>query len=985
MTGKRISRWFLAVVAVAALLVPGTGAFAQTTGTLEGTVVDENSQAVPGVTIELSSPSLQGTKVVVSDSSGRFRQVLLPPGSYTLRAALEGYATTEQPGIVVGLGKVVTVHVVMHSAFKEEVLVTGEAPLVDVRSNEASMNVTVGAIQSLPTGRNYASVALMMPGAQAQTDTQMPDGISLYGSSGAENAYYIDGVNTTGVELSVQGKQLNFEFIQELQVKAGGYMAEYGRSTGGMINVITKSGGNEFSGDVFGYYDSDSLRSDFSTENLAVSRETRTYIVDAYTKADFGVDLGGAIVKDKLWFFAAYDRVEEDEDRMITKDWTVFGGPAQDTVYVQSGSRDLWAGKLTWRMGQNHSLIVSAFADPRTTEGPLDAYALAGPESTFVGILDEGGTDYTAKYEGVLGQNVVLGAQYANHEEMYDPSASPGFTEIWHQDRTYTVGGGTFPVSGGFGFAQLQEFGREIWKADMALFVNALGDHEIKFGVEWETVDVMSNQYDTGTQRIRTRCMSGTQLTDPVTHELIGCAPGGTYYEHEFYMTSRPGSVTDPNMASYVANGFPVTSGADNYTAFLQDSWRVSPSFTLNLGVRADQQKLYNSAGATNADIKDYAPRLGFVWDWSGTGASKLYGSWGYFYETIPMDMVIRSFGGEITALTYNRTGDGSDVVCRPETGFRSCRIVGKENTPVDPDIAGQYIEEVIVGADFEVVKDLVLGAKYIWRDLPRVIEDSLASDGSYYLGNPGEGLLSEMYDETYTYLYPAPKPKRTFTGVELTARKRLSDNWQFLASYLWSELEGNYDGTFQASTGQLDPNLNSAFDYAEFSVQNYGYLSVDRTHQFKIDGYYTFDFGLDIGLSAYYITGKPVTAYGFDVSYRNYEYYLSERGAYGRTDDEYEMDLHLGYPIKLGGVQVNLLFDVFNLLDRQGETDRDMRFNLDQTIDVINYDTGEINPLLPGGTTCESLGVGSCNPNFNKSNTFQDPRSIRIGVRLSF
>jgi hypothetical protein len=973
------------LIAVGVVLLLAGGAYAQTTGTVEGTVVDQNGAAVPGVTVEVSSPAMQGTKVAVTGADGRFRQVLLPPGVYTLRASLQGYATSEQPGITVGLSKIVTVQVIMQSAFEEEVVVTGEAPLLDVRSTETSVNVTFDTIEKLPTGRNYASVAMITPGVQSQTDTQMPDGISVYGSSGAENAYYIDGVNTTGVELAVQGKQLNFEFIQELQVKAGGYMAEYGRSTGGMINVITKSGGNEFSGDAFAYYDSESLRSDISDESLAIARETRTYVVDAYTRQDFGINLGGPIVKDKLWFWAAYDYVQDEEDRAVTKDWTVFGGPAQDTVYVQDQTRDLWAGKLTWRIGQNHSLIGSVFADPRTTEGPLEAYVLAGPESTFVGTLEEGGTDYMGKYEGVLGQNVVIGAQYAKHEEKYDPSASPGFTQIWVQDRTHTVGGGTFPVSGGFGFAQLQEFGREIWKADMAVFVNDfLGDHEFKFGVEQETIDVLSNQYNTGLQRIRIRCQDGTQLTDPDTGELAGCAPGGEYYQHEFYMLTRPPTVTDPNMNDYVA-AFPVTSGADNYTFFLQDSWRVGPNFTLNLGVRADQQKLYNSAGETNADIKDYAPRVGFVWDWSGTGASKLYGSWGYFYETIPMDMVIRSFGNEISALTYNRTPDGSDVVCRPEPGFVGCRIVGRSSTPVDPDLKGQYIEEIIVGADFEVVKDLVLGAKFIQRELPMVIEDSLDATGGYFIGNPGRGVLSTMLDESYTYGFAAPPGERKFTGVELTARKRFSNNWQFIASYLWSELKGNYDGTFQASTGQLDPNLNSAFDYAEFSIQNSGFLSLDRTHQFKIDGYYTFDFGLDLGLSAYYITGKPVTAYGYDVNYRNYEYYLSERGSYGRTDDEYELDLHLGYPIKLGGAQLSLLLDVFNVLDRQGETDRDMRFNLDQTIDVIDYGTGEVNPLLAGGTTCESLGIESCNPNFNKSNVFQDPRSIRIGVRLSF
>jgi hypothetical protein len=201
------------------------------------------------------------------------------------------------------------------------------------------------------------------------------------------------------------------------------------------------------------------------------------------------------------------------------------------------------------------------------------------------------------------------------------------------------------------------------------------------------------------------------------------------------------------------------------------------------------------------------------------------------------------------------------------------------------------------------------------------------------------------------------------------------------MASYLYSKLEGNYDGTFQASTGQLDPNLNSAFDYADFQVNNTGYLSNDRRHQFKIDGYYTFDFGLDLGVSAYYRTGTPITAMGYSAAYQNWEYYLSERGAFGRTDDEYEMDLHLGYPIKFGSVELNLLFDVFNLLDNQGETSRNMRYTLDEDYEVIDWNTGEsLPPITPGEAERPPT-----NPAFNTSNAWQDPRSIRLGVRLTF
>jgi len=986
---------FLFAVAVVMLLT--AVAYAQTTGGIDGAIVDENQAALPGVTVEATSPSLQGTKVAVADKGGKFHFVFMPPGVYTVRFTLQGFSTVEQTNITVELGRTVALNVQMRSAFKEAVVVSGTTPLLDTKSAALATNYTSDQFAKLPIARNYASVVLNAPGTQDTNSANCPNCVSVYGSTGSENAYYIDGVNTTGVELATQGKTLNFEFIQEVQVKTGGYMAEFGRSTGGVLNVITKSGGNEFHGDVFTYYDSASLQTTVKASNLAVARETRTYVVQDFTRQDYGADLGGFVLKDKLWLFGAYDYVNNTDNLQVTKDWTTFGGPAENTIFPQTVKRNLWSGKITWRALQNHSFIVSAFSDPTTTEGPVPGYALAGPSSTFLGTLEEGGTDWTAKYEGVFGENFVVTAQYAEHKEKYDPSSSPGFTQIWVQDRTHTVGGGTFPVSGGFGFAQLQEFGRTVARGDLAYFLsNFAGDHEFKIGYEQEHIDVNSNQYNTGLQRIRIRCKSGTAMRDPSTNELIGCNPGvpnSTYYQHEFYMTHRPpGGVTDPNMGDYVAP-FPVTSGGDNYSYFFQDAWRISPAFTFNLGVRLDQQKLYTSSGAVAADIKDnWAPRLGLVWDVSGRGSSKVYASWGRFYETIPMDMVIRSFGGEISTLTYNLTPDGSNVNCDlyGQAGYNSCRIVGKENTPVDPNMGGQYIDEYVIGGDMEVAKDWIVGAKYINRNLGQVIEDSLAADGAYYLGNPGQGLLSEMYDETYTYLYPAPKPTRKYTGVEITATKRFSNNWQFAASYLWSKLEGSYDGTFQASTGQLDPNLNSAFDYAEFSVQNFGKLSFDRTHQFKFNASYQFNFGLTTGVTGYYLTGTPMTAYGYDVAYRNYEYYLSERGAYGRTNAEYEMDLHLGYPIKLGGgMQLNLLVDFFNLLNRQGETGRDTRFDLDQVIDVIDYSTGEFKPLIPGGTACTSVvpadQAASCNPNFNKANAFQDPLSVRVGFRLTF
>jgi hypothetical protein len=248
-----------------------------------------------------------------------------------------------------------------------------------------------------------------------------------------------------------------------------------------------------------------------------------------------------------------------------------------------------------------------------------------------------------------------------------------------------------------------------------------------------------------------------------------------------------------------------------------------------------------------------------------------------------------------------------------------------------------------------------------------------------------------------------APDVERTFKGVQLHARKRFSNRAQLFASYLWSRLEGNYDGLFQASTGQLDPNINSAFDYADFMINSKGLLSNDRTHQFKLYGSYTFDQGmangLTIGFSTYYASGYPLNAYGYSAGYQNYEYYLAPRGSLGRGPSEYEADLHFGYPIALGQTRLNLIVDVFNVLDRQAITRVDERYNLSS--DEEGPCAGIPDGLCGSGGGLQYAGINQvptpvqqlANPRATATNpdfltggvAFTQPRSFRLGVRLSF
>ena len=991
---------FIVPVVVLLLVSAGLGTAQTTRGDIQGRLIDHAGAALPGVTVILESPDLIGTHNTVTDANGAFKFLVLPPGTYAATFNLVGYQTQQQANIKVGIDTTVRLDVKMEPAFSAEIVVTSESPLVNTSDATIGVNLSQDFYMDLPMDRNYAAVAAVTPGAQDDLSGQ-----TFYGSTGAENAYYIDGANTTEIERGVQGMNLNFEFIDEVQVKSGAYSAEYGHATGGLVNVITKSGGNEFHGDVFGYYDSDNLRAPLTgeAEQGQVSGTSKTVGV---VRSDYGADLGGYIVRDRLWFFGAYDRVDNRDTNEVLDDYgaLVPGAPMAGEQFPDDTTRDLFAFKLTWRPGSNHSLSASVFGDPTTRSGANPNW-LSDQPTAYAWTKLTGGTDGTVNYDGVFGRNVVLSARVASHNQKLQIEG-PGSELTGFFDYTDPFGTGVVPagwegvVSGWGGYGE-EDFGRLQYNADLSWFVGGLaGNHEFKLGGEYEdlsVIDIYTRSGPVGANVSRYLC-------DPAVRYC------GDNDEYEYYFRHGYGTneVIDPEQATPedIVKQRAVDTPTENFAFYLQDRWQMTSNLSLDLGVRWSRQKLYNGGGTVEADIDDnWAPRLGFVWDFLGNGKSKVFGHWGQFYETIPMDIVIRSFGGSTPYVrVYNFSDDQWDIAQPPEgEAPRNARVWDWGGySRVDPNTRGQYMSEAALGVEYEVSPNVALGLTFIHRSLDRIVEDALSPDFGYYIGNPSEGLMTHSYDIAVWYegwaippcpdenpdchLKEIPTPKRDFTAVELAVKKRFSNNFQFIASVLWSRLDGNYDGNFQASTGQLDPNLNSAFDYADFSVNNDGLLSNDRPWQLKFDGIYRFDFGLSTGLSTYYRTGTPMTAMGFSNAYGNWEYYLSERGAFGRTDAEWEADIHLGYPIRLGaGLQLNLLIDIFNVFNRQGETGRYTRYdwNYDGHEDYhpLDWVTGEPYPTIEPG----DVDRPPTNPAWNTSRWWQDPRTIRLGVRLSF
>jgi hypothetical protein len=912
-----------------------------TTGNLFIMVSDDRGQTMPGVTVTVQGGG--APLVQVTDAQGRARFLNLPPGTYSVSAQLEGLGSVSQPNVTINLGRNTELEMVLRPAvgLRETLTVTAAAPTIDVNTAAVGANLDQRAIETLPTGRNYSSIVQVVPGVSSDANplNGSQSTITVYGSSGAENSFYVDGVNTTNMEYGFQGKELNFEFIREVEVKTGGYEAEYGRSTGGIINVITKSGGNQLTGDVFGYYDNDSLQSDADT---VVSTAGTT---EGFTRRDFGLDLGGYLLRDKLWFFGAFDQVRNSVSSSLPE------GPAAGQSVSSNSRRNLGSGKLTWNFGPAQSLVATFMQDPRVDTGAINDsdHTLNGEPATYLGRQDFGGRDYALRYDGVYGSNWVFTAQGARHREQNSvgPATEAG-NAVSFRDASQD-----FFQTGGFGLIQDKNFDRKFYGGSALRF---LGAHEVKGGLEYQT------------ERAEvTKRMSGGQL---VTKFANPVHPSKPIYSH-FYWTTPTATVASAPTSALVAS-----PQHKNTTAYLQDRWSFK-NLLLSFGVRWDRQRIIDASGTTQIDLKkDFAPRLGFTWDpTGGAHRAKLYGSYGRFYEEIPMDLVIRSFSYERQPRIINYSPTSTAPDAGAESDFETPSVIlGGFTEPSDPDIRNQYLTEYLLGYERELMPSLAVGVKGIYRNYGEVIEDFQCDfDGTYCIGNPGKGIMSTIIGLDNESTFAAPRAKRTFKGVQLDATRRFADHWSGIVSYLYSRLEGNYDGEYAPFTNVgADPNISAAYDYYDFftngidltRVTNKGPLSNDRRHQFKASGVYETPWKLSVGASAYWRSGTPRTRYGYSDAYGRYEFFLTERGAEGRMPSTYEADVHLGYPIEAGRMRVNLLLDVFNVLNAQRP------ILLDQRWDFQESDNASPTPA---------------NPNYGKPVLRTAPTSARVGVRISF
>jgi hypothetical protein len=382
----------VAWVVLLAVLLVAANAVAQGTGVLTGTVIDTATKRPVGdVVVTASSPALQGEQIVVTDGSGTYRIPNLPPGNYTIRLDKETFRPYQRGGITLRAEATIRVNVELlpeQVQAGEEIVVTGSAPTVDVGSTTTGSHITSDFTSripvSIPTGkggatRSFESVAETTPGAHSDGY-----GVSISGTTSPENQYVIDGLSVNNTAYGVNGTGLSIEFVKETNVISGGYLPEYGRATGGILDVVTKSGSNEFHGSIFGSFSPGALEG----ERDRVIRQGQTINTDGELQSvrDFGFDIGGPLIKDKLWFYGGMQIgiASYSAERYLSRtklDST--GAPVVDErgfteVEEIANSRRKYdveqrtlqyIGKLSWALNQDNQLTLSVFGAPSFSGG----------------------------------------------------------------------------------------------------------------------------------------------------------------------------------------------------------------------------------------------------------------------------------------------------------------------------------------------------------------------------------------------------------------------------------------------------------------------------------------------------------------------------------------------------------------------------------------------------------------------------------------
>ena len=986
-----------------ALLFAWPAAAQEQRGSIEGVVRDSSGAVLPGVSVEART----NTGVVVTamtDSGGVYRFPSLSPGTYEVTATLQGFAPKKQGSVDVGLGQVKKVDLALGlQGVAESVQVTAESPLVDVRQSARQTNISREQIALLPKGRDFTSLVTQAPGANAEAKL---GGLSIDGASAGENRYIIDGIETTNLQSGTSGKNLVVDFIEEIQVKSSGYTAEFGGATGGVINVITKSGTNDWHGSVGAQYQGSALagkpkptlRLNLANDDNA---EYITYPKDTERRVEPGVALGGPVVRNRAWFFGAYQPALTKTSRDVNPNTA--GNPKAGTfsktqnVQVQYATANVTSqfnDALRGRVAFNNSWSRRKGLLPSLTGTDL-AGTNYSKTSTFPNSSVSANMDWVASQKVFFG---VRGGYYSS--DQHDSSVTEEPRILFSSGNNLGFPDVPASLQRGSGFSNIptntkvtrDQQTRAYFQGDGTIYGKLGGDHQLKFGVQ---ADRVGNNVLSGESRNLVRLQWDRTLSSgsPLKRGTYG------YYQvRSNGVAPKQGFITEGNIHTV------------NLGLFVQDAWTIGNKLTINAGIRTERERVPTYSSGTDIPkfgiefgFKDkLAPRAGFAYDINGDGRWKAFGSWGVFYDIFKLELPRGSFGGD-KWLEYYYTLDTVDWTslvggsnCPPACSGTLIRGPVDFRHPsfgadsIEPNLKPMRQQEATAGLEHQLNDVLALSVRYVHKQVDRAIEDTGALDAAgneiYVIANPGEGLTALAYTNPNVNL---PKPTRDYDSVEFAVEKRFADRWSLRSSYLWSRLFGNYSGLSQSDeNGRTSPNVGRLYDYPLMMFRDGGQatlgpLATDRPHQFKTQVIYQLPIGSTMGLNQYVASGLPVSRELGIYPPNNLPVQYLGRGSDGRTPVFSQTDLFVQHGFHLGGgKRVQISLNVLNLFNQGTAVSK---FSTYQNPNGVTPDE---TAFYLGQQRLADLIVSQNvrkDPRFLMNSAFQDPVQARIGVKFSF
>jgi len=997
------------------------------------------------VVVTVTSPSLQGEEVAVTGASGDFRVSGLPPGEYTIRMDKESYRPYSRPGVRVRTDVTLRVDTqLLPEDLKTDIVVVARAPTVDVGSTQTGATIDKEFVRRVPNirpGGKGSDTRSIEAAAQAAPQAKSDDyGTSIAGTTSPENNYVIDGLGVGDPAYGTLGTPMSLEFVDELNIITGGYMPEYGKATGGILNAVSKSGSDVFELGIWGYYAPGALNG--PSERIVRQGDTIDTQVEVGDIYDFGFSIGGPLIKEKLWFFVGADfasvtwnlkrsfrRISYDADfnPIVDPDSDItqtelIPGTTEDFV---AETRTLQVfGKFTYRLDKDNRLSITLLGSPRwsggdgkygmdSRDGQPEATALVGDYTAIGHHYDGGSFDAMLKWNSDLIDDKLL------------LETSLG----WHHQNN-----GRFPSDGseigsnnGLAGLPMVNYRRSPNNHDIRDFIPEFPNSQLcdaPVGSPEGTLPCPAQTYllggpdflsDETLERIGARTVlswlpeaAGTHVIklgadfDYMTYQIDKAYSGGIRYRESL----GGGSFTD-------IRGFGFLQGPDDEVPlalvgsdvnsaslgiFLQDSWTLTKGFTANLGVRWDAQWIQNDAGETIIALANqWSPRLGFVWDPTTDGGAKIYANLALFYESVPLDVADRAGSGEPQILSNKAASacDPSDptqtdpggaclddanrnVINGPSSPDRLWLINGGGRTPVDPDLAAQSSWEFVAGAEY---------------DLGRI--DPLMKNlrgGVLYTKRWMNNVIEDMSrDEAQTYFIgnpgsgiakDFPEAVRDYDALTVYFMKEFSECWLLQGSYTLSWLDGNYAGLFRPETQQLDPNINSDFDLKSLTVNRKGPLPGDSRHQFKVFGAHDIELAkghhLQPGYGLRLSSGGPTNYLASHPVYGADEVFLLPRGSGERLPWVASIDLSLGYEVAVTeSFKLGFTVEVFNIFNFQATTTTSQRYTSADVNPIINGSKAD----LPAAVDIDGESI-AVNPNFGNTTSYQRPRTFRFGIR---